>query len=388
VSLTRLTPREAIEYLCIGLVLCFLFTNTLGLSIFETSSYLAVFPLVTGVLAWTLSTQRPRYSLRYFLIQLIVTLLLLEGAISILRHIAPTSSVALQLYGGDRNIIQFMPCCARHDASLTYTLKPGEFSFSNKEFDTLYQVNHIGLRDDEESLINPQIIVLGDSQAMGWGVEQNENFAALVEKESGLRVLNTGVSSYGTAREVLMLRRIDSDSAEYFVILYDPTDYHENRKFNEGSGTLETMNKQAYDNIVNDYQRQQLYYPGKYTNALVRRLLFGRLPRTYVPPITSDVHAQEFIDVLINGKVASMNARLIVIGRTEGFITALRNNLRSNDYPQSIENLISLDVSDKLTPKHYFDIDDHMRPLGHRLIADELMQILARSDLYTGPAAR
>ena len=99
-----------------------------------------------------------------------------------------------------------------------------------------------------------------------------------------------------------MLQRIDSDSAEYLVILYDPTDYHENQKFNEGRGTLETMNKAAYDNVVHDYLREQLYYPGKYTNALVGPLLFEQLPRTYVPPITPDDHAREFIEVLINGK--------------------------------------------------------------------------------------
>ena len=79
-------------------------------------------------------------------------------------------------------MIQFMPCCARHDASLTYTLKPGLFSFSNIEFETQYHVNHMGLRDDEESLNNPQIIVLGDSQAMGWGVEQKREFCRVSRK--------------------------------------------------------------------------------------------------------------------------------------------------------------------------------------------------------------
>ena len=58
-----------------------------------------------------------------------------------------------------RNIIQFDPDSAIYDPDLTYTLKPGVFNFSNTEFNNEFRVNSIGLRDDEESLKSPKIIV-------------------------------------------------------------------------------------------------------------------------------------------------------------------------------------------------------------------------------------
>ena len=63
-----------------------------------------------------------------------------------------------------------------YDPELTYRLRPGACTFSELEFVTDYRINSLGVRDDEASLDGPEIIVLGDSFAMGWGVEQQESF--------------------------------------------------------------------------------------------------------------------------------------------------------------------------------------------------------------------
>ena len=81
----------------------------------------------------------------------------------------------------ERRVIQFTPDCARHDPDLGYTLKPGTCVFSANEFSNRYKVNHQGLRDDEKSLQKPDIIVVGDSYAMGWGVNQEETFASTLQ---------------------------------------------------------------------------------------------------------------------------------------------------------------------------------------------------------------
>lgn len=70
--------------------------------------------------------------------------------------------------------------------------------------------------------------------------------------------------------------------------------------------------------------------------------------------------------VLGNSKIASLNAQLLVVGRTVGFTAALRKNLLLNDYPGVIEDLFALGVSVKLTREHYFVIDHHMRPSPRR----------------------
>ena len=74
------------------------------------------------------------------------------------------------------------------------------------------------MRDDEESLKAPEVIVLGDSVAMGWGIEQNETMAQQIEAMAGLKVLNAGISSYGTVREMKLLNRLDLSRVKYLVI--------------------------------------------------------------------------------------------------------------------------------------------------------------------------
>ena len=44
-------------------------------------------------------------------------------------------------------------------------------------------INALIIQHDENSLDFPEIIFLGDSYAMGWGVEQEENFSSLLENK-------------------------------------------------------------------------------------------------------------------------------------------------------------------------------------------------------------
>ena len=79
-----------------------------------------------------------------------------------------------------RNIIQYNADCTRYDPKLFYTLKPGRCRFADLEFDTEVRVNTLGVRDDETSLQSPEIVVLGDSHAMGWGVSEDQAFPAML----------------------------------------------------------------------------------------------------------------------------------------------------------------------------------------------------------------
>jgi hypothetical protein len=87
------------------------------------------------------------------------------------------------------------------------------------------------LRDDEESLFSPEIVVVGDSQAMGWGVSQDLTFSSLLENALGKPILNAAISSYGTARELKILERIDLSNLKFLIIQYSDNDYRENRTY-------------------------------------------------------------------------------------------------------------------------------------------------------------
>lgn len=75
------------------------------------------------------------------------------------------------------------------------------------EFEIEIAINSAGFRDDEDSLRDADILLLGDSFGFGWGVEKAEGVEERLEKETGRKVLNLSVSGYGTAQQYLLLRR-------------------------------------------------------------------------------------------------------------------------------------------------------------------------------------
>jgi len=123
--------------------------------------------------------------LTYNFVVVVVIFLCLEGYIGYILS-NPNSApswlyAALKTYHRERdwNIIQMDSRCAQYDSSLFYTLKPGSFQFENREFTNDFKVNRLGLRDDEKSLNMPKAIVLGDSYAMGWGVDKMKHLPNL-----------------------------------------------------------------------------------------------------------------------------------------------------------------------------------------------------------------
>ena len=133
--------------------------------------------------------------------------------------------------GGFMNCIQYDRAASQFDGSLQYILKPGSHSFENWEFSTRVDVNREGLRDSEQNLQSPEVIFLGDSYTMGWGVEEKDSFVRQFGNATGKKCLNAGISSYGTAREYMMLKRLSLDSCKLLVIQYHENDLLENYMF-------------------------------------------------------------------------------------------------------------------------------------------------------------
>ena len=95
-----------------------------------------------------------------------------------------------------------------------YVLKPNQkFSFSKKEFDSDVSINALGLRGQLPDLNKPlRILILGDSFAFGYGVNDDESFPARLEKllqhthQVAATVINAGHSGYDTRRELGFLQ--------------------------------------------------------------------------------------------------------------------------------------------------------------------------------------
>ncbi len=288
------------------------------------------------------------------------------------------------LYANERNTIQFDPACARYDNGLGYTLKPGVCTFSGREFTNEYRINRLGVRDDEKSLNHPEIIVVGDSFAMGWGVNQDETFAQRLEQKSGITVLNTAISSYGTAREMMILKRVPTDRLRWLVIQYCGNDLEENRSFYLRGNRLETMSPEEYRRYADLNLRSQTYFPGKYLWMKIGKKIneFRRTRGAAEKPLDKD-EIDLFINAIVQSGLDLRQTKLIVFimnGRNpddnRAFPEALKKRIASNGYPSYIAEMAVLDFSKTLNNDHFYVLDDHLNSRGHDLVADALLHII------------
>ena len=120
------------------------------------------------------------------------------------------------------------------DNNLGSSLRPGTEGWYTKEGQAYVRINSAGLRDREHVLSKPprtlRIAVLGDSYAEAVQVPMEETFWSVLERElkgcSALtgrepEVINFGVSGYGTAQELMMLRhRVWSYSPDIVLLAF------------------------------------------------------------------------------------------------------------------------------------------------------------------------
>jgi hypothetical protein len=286
---------------------------------------------------------------------------------------------------GVRDIIQFSPDCAKFDEGLGYTLKPGQCTFSGREFSTSYFINSKGVRDDEKSLENPQIIVTGDSFAMGWGVNQDETYATLIKQKTGMKVLNTAISSYGTAREMMMIKRINIDKVRYMIIQYCGNDYEENMDFYINNNHLKTMSETEYRKYADLDRPNKTYFLGKYLKLeIMKRINEFRQSWSGENKAFDKDEMDLFINAVVHSGLDLDNVQIITFimnGRTpddnRAFPKALKKKIASGGYPSYIKNMIVLDFSDVLQDDNYYVLDDHLKDSGHEVIADEIIKRIA-----------
>ena len=282
-----------------------------------------------------------------------------------------------------RDIVQLDERHARYDPELVYTLQPGAFMFENVEFSTQYVVNTLGVRDNQRSLTQPEIVVAGDSYAMGWGVQQEESFPELLERRTGRVVLNTAIASYGTVRERRMLNRIDLSRATTLIVQYDPNDFAENDEFAKQGNQYKASSREVWLNAIAQQRRGQGYWPFRMTyDAVVwiKRGITGWPQGGFVPvSYLAEAAAERFLNALIHASPGDLSALDIIVTDIDSdpaFIRALDRLRRSEAYPPHIRRLRVVDLSRRLTPDMRYVLDDHLNARGHAVIADALTAAL------------
>src|SRR5262249_3460944 len=105
------------------------------------------------------------------------------------------------------------------------------------------------------------LIFAGDSETMGWGVNDGETFASLIAASIEAPVLNLGVASYGTVREIMRIRMQPRfQDATCIVIQYSWNDFDENSVFLAG-GALPPPTRRRFQQLVSDYGKRDIGFP-------------------------------------------------------------------------------------------------------------------------------
>ncbi len=296
----------------------------------------------------------------------------------------------------DSRLLQYEKSHTVYDSGLFYRLSPNSNSiFANREFSNQISVNSVGLRDDEVSLKHPAVICLGDSYTMGWGVEKDESYPQQLEAISGLRVLNAGIPSYGTAREMELLKQLDTSAAKYIIIQYCSNDDGENEASKENHYQLRISSQHSFDSLLSGYNWGRIYFPGK--NFLSVGPLFVKHELNKLRPLfklpferemplgDTNERAIAFLDVLSNSGVNFGNAKILVTvldsyDRSKNDImTRLEDLSKQEPYKSRFaDRLHIVQLKDVLDRTDFFEVDVHIRPSGYKKIANKLWGILQK----------
>lgn len=283
------------------------------------------------------------------------------------------------VYWRTRTHWQMVRECAEFDPELLYRPRPGKCVFRNAEFSTIMHFDERGARRTpapavtESGLQRPRVVVLGDSYAMGWGVEDEEAFPALLSLRFGYPTLNLGVSSYATPREIRRLERdFELQDTDIIVIQYCENDLEENRSFAKLRRTgpyqpaeLEAM--QAYTPT----RVEPLPVAGLIMRIAVHDLLeriSGAFRGSGRAPVKQLDETEAFLAVLdVYAKWRNHETYIVPIARPGQEIVFSR---------PALERAGIRLIVPRLSKDHFFAIDDHLKPHGHeavaRAIADRL----------------
>jgi len=283
-----------------------------------------------------------------------------------------------------RVAIQYIEGCTHYDSELFYSFNPGSCVFKSVEFSNEFKINSLGLRDDEDSLSQPEVIVLGDSYAMGWGVDQQESFAQRIETMTGKKVLNAGVSSYGTIREMMLLSRLDTSKMKYLVIQYSDGDYEENEEFLENGHRLPIRTENEYHELFSEQRGAVNYYPGKFMIKSIERITLEL--KSYFPGhewIEDEIESVMFLNAFMAAsdvQLASVKVLLLELNNycsSDGKFISLLNQRISDSSPEHIKNMEMIHLESVLEPsRHCYTLDDHMNAEGHQAVAEEISKAI------------
>ena len=275
-------------------------------------------------------------------------------------------------FRGYRDILHYNANCIKFDKNLLYKPKSGVCNFKNAEFDTNLTFNEflrIHEGNNTEKIKKTDLVVLGDSIAMGWGVNDNETFSYHLQKLLNQRVYNMGVSSYGTVREIKRLKQSPYyEDIETIVIQYHRNDMFENIKLKINKDyNLDEYNKNFNYEKINNSNLGFILRNFKSAIRLFFSDIIDFLFKEENLELMNFSWDKEHLEPVIKKNIDLKDKRVIVV-------VPIPPWQKLFNFPKVNEEIEYLLI--KLNKEHFFVIDDHPNMFGHREIAEKIYSYL------------
>ena len=183
------------------------------------------------------------------------------------------------------------------------------------------------------------------------------------------------MSSFGTAREMILLDRLPTDKTEIYVIQFHSNDHSENEQFVANDFSLPIRTESAYDSLASAIQHRQRYFLFKHLYGISKNLgqqLFSGL-RGEKGPATAAEEAELFLKVLSTRRDKFENKQIFAFKTDDfdkledNFADAVDSLARKNEYGWL--NITTVRINGLLNDDDYFTLDDHINASGHRKLA-------------------
>ena len=268
--------------------------------------------------------------------------------------------------GGIREIWQSNEDCIDYDKELIFVPKKTSCDFNNIEFDTSLKFDDFGRFSNHPPNDNNGIVVLGDSHAMGWGVNDDDTFSSILENKINRPVYNLAVSGYGTPRELIRLEKSNLiNKVNTVIIQYCYNDYGENKDFKINN---QKIAKEKFDVIGKSK-------PMSFFKKLRKSFRYSlTIPIDLLTKKNQLMDFKNHKDLFENRLKESsiLNNKEILVFYVNGYDMKFFNfpKGKSNNFHNL--NYYDFDIGEKYT----FRVDGHLSDLGHKYVAEELYKIL------------
>jgi hypothetical protein len=277
--------------------------------------------------------------------------------------------------------------CVQYDDKLLYKPSSG-CHFINKEFSTDLNFSEEGrlMTSSRSTASGRPLFFAGDSETMGWGVNDDDTFVSLIASRVEVPVLNLGVASYGTVREIIRIRMHPRfQDANCIVIQYSWNDFDENKVF-LAEGTLPYPTPEKFQMLLSDYGKRKVRFQDvmQHTFDLMLNYPFAFVlnvfgwhdfpledddPLNGAPPREETEDAKAFLAVLAS--LSELNGKKVFVMGPGRFVSALvSGTLPANVFPIWVD----LNYGD------WYTLDMHPNKKGHQEIAAQILEQLKRTE--------